>query len=322
MKTLRSLLAAAVCAALSFVHAEPAAAPATLGFLRTTDAPDQARALQTASVEYRPARGAGPSIWLVGVAHLGTREYFQALQQRLDGMTVVLYEGVGLHDVKQAPGTVTDGAGVQATLARALGLSFQLDVIDYRRPHFLNSDLHVPELQDEVRKHAPSTAEPQSEEMLDQLVEALQGSGVAGGALNQMIGLLGASPQMRETTKVMLVEVLSQAGELLAVAKNVSPVMKELFDVLLTQRNAIVLRDLRTQLARLKPGQNVAVFYGAAHMDEIAEKLRTDFGYAPAATQWDTAFTASPAQSGINPLQIKMMLELMRTQLQAAPVEK
>ena len=55
------------------VFADPVKAPAALAFLRTADADGKAR-LQTASIEYKPTRGVGPSIWLVGVAHLGTKE--------------------------------------------------------------------------------------------------------------------------------------------------------------------------------------------------------------------------------------------------------
>jgi hypothetical protein len=320
MRSLRLLLAAFLFTAAPAAFAEPAKTPAALTFLRTADTDTKARALQTATIEYKPTSGSGPNVLLVGVAHLGTKEYFQALQKRLDAATVVLYEGVGLKDVKKGPGAVSDGAGVQDTLAKALGLEFQLNVIDYRRPHFINSDLHVPELQEEVRKRSdPATGAggaPQSDAMMDQLMEALQGTGLTGGSLNQMIGLLGATPQMREMTKSLLVETLSQAGELLEMAKTLSPEMKDLFDVLLTQRNAIVLGDLRAQIGKLKAGETVAVFYGAAHMDEIAKSLRDDLGYVPAATHWDSAFSANPEQSGINPAQIKMMIDMMRLQFQ------
>lgn len=323
MKPLRLLLAAAAFAVAPHVFAEAATAPAKLGFLRSADAEGGMRALQTATIEYRPTRGSGPNILLVGVAHLGTKDYYEALQKRLDAATVVLYEGVGLKDMKLAPGTVDSSAGIQGSLANALGLKFQLDVIDYRRAQFINSDLHVPELKEEVQKHAPATGDaPSSEALLDQLTDALQGTGMTGGALNQMIGLLGATPQMQEMTKVMLVEVLSQAGEFLELAKGLSPEMKDLFDVLLTQRNAIVMRDLRTQLGKHRAGETIAVFYGAAHMDELAERIRTELGYAPAAPQWDKAFSADGSKSGINPAQIRMMLDMMRMQLQqtkAAP---
>ena len=99
------------------------------------------------------------------------------------------------------------------------------------------------------------------------------------------------------------------------VAKNRSPEVRDLFDVILTQRNAVVIQDLRTQLGKLGPGQTVAIFYGAAHMDEIAQRLRDELHYVPANTEWDTAFAATSAESGINPAQVRMMLEMLRTQL-------
>jgi hypothetical protein len=320
MKLLRLALLTAGLAVAPVLRAEPTAPPAVgapATFLRAIDVPEKTRALQTASVEYHPARGTGPTVWLVGVAHLGTAEYYQAMQQRLDRQTVVLYEGIGIHDVKKGPGTVGD-AGVQTTLAKALGLKFQLDAIDYRHPSFVNSDLHVPEIEEEVKKREPA-AGGTGDETFDQLVEALQGTGAMGGALTQMIGTLGATPQMREMTKTMLIEVLGQAGELLGMARTAAPEMKDLFDVILTQRNDVVMRDLRTQLGKARAGDSIAVFYGAAHMDELATHLRDELHYEPVKTEWDTAFTADSAQSGISPEQMRMMIDLMRSQLQAAP---
>jgi hypothetical protein len=292
----------------------------TAAFLRPADLPNSTRGLQTASVEYRPASGTGPSVVLVGVAHLGTTEYFQSIQQRLDKQTVVLYEGIGIHDVKKGPGAMRD-SGIQSTLADALGLKFQLDAIDYRRASFINSDMHVPEIEQEVKKREP--ADPKTgaatgggDAMLDQLVDALQGTGMSGGALTGMIGLLGSTPQMREMTKTMLIEVLGQAGELLEMAKTSSPDMKDLFDVILTQRNQVVMQDLRKQLASHRAGDSIAIFYGAAHMDEIAQRLRTELHYVPVKTDWDTAFSANAAESGINGAQIRMMIQMMRSQLQ------
>ncbi|HYR59097.1 MAG TPA: hypothetical protein VEO95_10720 [Chthoniobacteraceae bacterium] len=313
MKHLRLFIVVLVFAASPLLHAEPPTAK-TAAFLRTTDLPESARGLQTGSTEYRPASGSGASVWLIGVAHLGTAEYFKAIQQRLDRQTVVLYEGIGIHDVQQGPGALKGDSGIQGTLADALGLKFQLDAIDYRRASFINSDLRAPELEHEVKQRGADSGSA-SDETFNQLVDALQGTGMMGGALTQMIGFLGSSPQMREMTKLMLIEVLGQAGELIDAARNLSPDVKDLFDVILTQRNAVVIRDLRAQLARLKPGQSVAVFYGAAHMDEIAQRLRDELHYAPVKTEWDTAFSASSAQSGIDAAQVRMMLDLLRTQL-------
>lgn len=329
------LLALLVLAPALFAEAPPT----QLSFIRTQQLPDSKSTLQTLSAEYKPAGGAGPSVWLIGVAHLGTRDYYTALQKRLDAQSSVLFEGVG--GEKMTSGAKAEAGGIQGQLATALGLVFQLDAIDYQRPHFANSDLTPEGLNEAIERRAgtpagdggtraPSALEreanapggrvPPSEkvsrETFDQLMGALHGEGELAESLGGMIALMGSTPQMRETTKLMLVEALGQAGEIIDLAKAASPEMRDLFDVLITERNAEVIRQLDTQLETLRPDQTIAVFYGAAHMDEIARRLTTDLRFTPAAQHWDTAFTADATQSIMPPAQIKMMLQMVRTQLQ------
>ena len=94
-----------------------------------------------------------PVIWLVGVAHLGTPEYYGGLQKRLDAQTSVLFEGVGADQLTKGAKLDTD-SGLQSQLARALGLVFQLDAIDYQRPNFHNSDLSPERLNDAIARRA------------------------------------------------------------------------------------------------------------------------------------------------------------------------
>jgi hypothetical protein len=174
----------------------------------------------------------------------------------------------------------------------------------------------VEDVQKEVEERAGAGGdEAKTNETFNMLMQAIQGSGQAADMLKPMMAFLTSTPEMRETTRLMLIEVLARAEEMLALVKNVSPEMKDLFEVLLTERNAIVMRDLHTQLARLKSGESVAIFYGAAHMPELAKRLRTEFKYAPGAVRWDTAFTADPAKSAIQPAQMRLVLDMLRTQL-------
>jgi len=53
---------------------------------------------------------------------------------------------------------------------------------------------------------------------------------------------------------------------------------------LITDRNAAAIDVLRQQLARGK--KKIAIFYGAAHMDDFDERLRTDFQMEPFETDW------------------------------------
>ncbi|MGC3988893.1 MAG: hypothetical protein QM796_04255 [Chthoniobacteraceae bacterium] len=109
----------------------PAKAP-TFDFIRSAQASGLS-VLQTRTVAYQRS-GGGPTILLVGVAHLGTPDYYATLQKRLDAQTVVLFEGVHEKNMKMGKGQATIEGGVQPELAKGLGLVFQLDAIDYSRP--------------------------------------------------------------------------------------------------------------------------------------------------------------------------------------------
>jgi len=344
MKTTRFFSALVVLAFASRLAAE---APPE-NFVRSNETPEKLSAVQTRIVEYRPASGAGPSILLVGVSHLGTPEYYATLQKRLDACSVVLFEGVGLGEaLKQGPGALDRDLGIQKQLANALGLKFQLDAIDYRRANFINSDLGVEGVQSEIHERAdrerggkssganrpgakpPTGRKPAenevvekgsaetSDDMFQTLMQALQGTGQGAEMVKPLLALLGSSDQSRETMRLVLIEVLGRASELLGIATSASPELKDLFDVILTQRNEIVLRDLRAQLAKLPAGKNVAVFYGAAHLPELAKHIADDLHYAPAAEKWETAFTADPAKSAIQPAQLHLMIEMATAQLKA-----
>jgi hypothetical protein len=53
---------------------------------------------------------------------------------------------------------------------------------------------------------------------------------------------------------------------------------------LITDRNAAALDVLRDQIGRGR--RRMAIFYGAAHMDDFDRKLQKDFGLQPGETTW------------------------------------
>jgi hypothetical protein len=301
--------------------------------------------LQTLSEEFKPSNGQGPSIWLIGVAHLGTPEYYAAIQKKLDVQSTVLFEGVGA-DKLQKGAKLGSENGIQGQLAKALGLVFQLDAIDYQRQNFVNCDMTVDGLEKAIANRASKKSAPNSSptkksgttnpstspaedkasdsklpskvdnQTFNSLMQALHGEGDMAAKLGGMIGLMGSTPEMRETTKLTLIEALGQASEMIDLAKSISPDIKDLFEVLITERNEEVIRQLQARIPRVGAGKTIAVFYGAAHMDEIAKRLTEELHYTPGAQVWDTAFTADGSKSIMQPAQIKMMMQMMRTQLQ------
>jgi hypothetical protein len=53
---------------------------------------------------------------------------------------------------------------------------------------------------------------------------------------------------------------------------------------LITDRNAAALQILRHEMG--KGNRHIAIFYGAAHMDDFDRRLRADFGLQPGETLW------------------------------------
>jgi hypothetical protein len=315
-----------------------------LTFLRCQDE-GKVASLQTLSEELKSADGQGPSIWLIGVAHIGTPEYYAALQKKLDAQTTGLYEGVGEEKLKDGVKPDTKN-GLQGKFAEALGLVFQLDAIEYQRPNFVSCDLTMAGLEKAISDQGarsagtetksgsgekPGSAEPAAGEKksrasrlpakvdnatFDTLMQAIRGEGDLAPKLNGMIAAMGSTPEMRETVRLTLIETFGQASDLINVAKSVSPEIRDLFEVLLTERNENVIRQLEASLPKLRSGQTIAIFYGAAHMDQIVARLTKDLHYTPGDQVWDTAFTADTTKSMMPPAQIKALVQMMRTQLQ------
>ncbi len=322
----------------------PSAVPGQLTFLRCQDE-GKVASLETLSKEFKSADGRGPSIWLIGVAHIGTPEYYAALQKKLDAQSTVLYEGVGEEQLKDGIKPDTKN-GLQGKFAEALGLVFQLDAIEYQRPNFVSCDLTMAGLEKaiadqgskspeagsksesgekpgsadssagEEKRHGSKLPAKVDNATFNILMQAMRGEGDLAPKLNGMIAAMGSTPEMRETMKLTLIETFGQAGDLINVAKSASPEIRDLFEVLLTERNENVIRQIKASLPKLRSGQTIAIFYGAAHMDQIADRLTKDLRYTPGVQVWDTAFTADPAKSMMPPAQIKALVQMMRTQLQ------
>src|SRR5579859_6109710 len=166
----------------------------------------------------------GPDIWLTATAHLGDPQYYHALQRHLDSRTVVLYEGVNADShvrhvpkpgEKPAPprppkpprekpaintGKEKDGFSMQAELAKALGLVFQLEAIDYDRTNFLNSDLSIFQIQklmlgDPDAQPAGPGEKGRTDPTLQTLMQIMNGTSLLGSLMKAGVHLISSSPQ-------------------------------------------------------------------------------------------------------------------------------
>jgi hypothetical protein len=202
--------------------------------------------------------------------------------------------------------------GLQADLAKALGLEFQMDAMDYERAHWRNSDLNVDELrrafrgEDVAARETPEAAASRKEKQArgeatgttgadgadisneaDALLTTLGGEGMMAGAMKFMLRFMGSTPRSQASTKLMLAEILVRSEALM----EVQPAnMRNLMEVILDRRNDRVLYDLDQIRAHEPEVDQVAVFYGGGHLAGLAEGL-VERGYEPAGELWIPAIT-------------------------------
>ena len=274
-------------------------------------------ALEIAVRDYVPADGSGPTVRLVGAIHIGSRDYYAAVQRRLDAADLVLFEGVSQdpEDFKRSPAQRKKGH-LYTKMADALGLVTQFEGIDYRRAHFRNADLS-PEamtalLDAEIAAGGPGgEAATAAKAQMGTLTKTLQGGGGMMGALaNFMIGMVERSPKLRATLLLSLAGMdpdAAKSGGLMG-GKGGARLGK----LILEDRNAAALAALAPELRRGSPVRTVAVFYGAAHLPGIEDALIRLHGYVPGATEWITALSVNPTEAGLTPREVEQALSAGR----------
>jgi len=201
-----------------------------------------------------------------------------------------------------------DQDNIQAELAKALGLAFQLDGIDYDRPHFRCSDMSMDQLQRAMKAEGLDMAP---------LEGTLGGSSLPGRIAVFFLRLMRTvdfffDGVIADGMKVVLIELFSDNAFMEQSFRQFGDGFER---VLIDQRNQIVIDDLSVILERERDVRSVAIFYGAAHMPDMAERLTDQLGYRPDAEQWFTAFEVDLDDSAMTPAQLQSLRRMIRQQL-------
>jgi len=280
----------AVSAARAEEPARGAKAEENVEFLRLSrDERDRPLSLDTSIVEYvepaeqaaRAGRARPLQVDLVAAVHLGSQSYYDTLDRLFRDYDAVLYELVAPdHARVPKPGRKASGAigSAQQGLTKMLGLEFQLEQIDYTAPNFVHADLSPKEFDAAMAKRGESWWSMFMKLMRESMARAEQQP--AAGAevgVGDLFGILFGSDREVRLRRLMAeqftdMEVLTAAfsgGE---------------GSSLITDRNAAAIDVLGDQIA--KGRTKIAIFYGAAHMDDFDERLRKDFGLQPRETVW------------------------------------
>jgi hypothetical protein len=291
-------------------------------------------ALQIAAREFVPARRGEPVVWLAGVSHIGESNYYAALQAQLDVQTLVLFDGVGAADAASATNNVdqpepahksadadsNDGnrASLQSAMAAALGLVFQLDAIDYRRPNFRNSDLTIMQLRELMAQQEAGSPKPGASQSFEDLLGLMEGNSWFDWLIQAALRFLGSSPKFQALGRLALIDLLGQLQGDPSRLEGLPPDMKQLLEVLLQRRNEKVIGDLQAELPQIDRHGSIAVFFGTGHMPDLEKRLRGQLKYSPKRDLWFTAFDVDLGKSKVSPSERAFIDDFVKWQLAEA----
>jgi len=274
-----------------------------LKFVRITrnDA-DEPLALQTAIVRYTP-QTSGPAaddlvVDLIGAVHVGEQDYYEKLNRLFAEYDVVLYELVAPEGTRVPKGGRTEPPAnpismMQGMTKSMLGLSSQLDHVDYTKENLVHADMSPADMMEAMKERGDSVLSFALSALSDvvrqanQQAEQLQENGEAPD--EQDIVSMLTDPQAGAKMKVMMAEQFDRMGgtEMMLGATINEAIVKD--------RNAAAMKVFQRQLIEGK--KRIAIFYGAAHMPDFDRRLREDLGLKRADKFWLNAWdlTKQPA---------------------------
>nr|WP_146528566.1 TraB/GumN family protein [Novipirellula artificiosorum] len=250
-------------------------------FLRIDQTDEKrSRALQTAILHYVGKAGTpydGQSVDLVGVVHVGQKGYYADLKQRLAKYDTVLYELVAPDGTRIRPedleGRRSVLSSMQTGMKDILNLEYQLEQIDYMAANFRHADMSPEEFVDDFSRRGDS---------LWKMGARMMGAGLAtqaatGGEAGLLMALF-SDDRSRRMKQVMA----RQMVDMEAVTAGIDDANGE--NTLIKSRNAKAFEILKDELDQGK--KNVAVFYGAGHLPDMAERLEKQFEMEKKSTTW------------------------------------
>ena len=253
-----------------------------------TNAQGVNQALQTAIVRFvgnAESKYAGFTVDLVGVVHIGEKAYYDKLDKRLSKYDTVLYELVAPDGTRIRPKDLQTRrsvlASVQTGMKDMLELEYQLEQIDYMAKNFRHADMSPTEFANDLKRRGDSLGK-----MLGRMLGAsIAAQSRTGGDLGILLAMTS-----NDRPHAMKNAMAKQLLDMEAMTAGMSDENGE--DTLIKGRNRKAFEILSEELAAGK--KNVAVFYGAGHLADMADRLKKDFQMQPTKTIWLDAWDLNP----------------------------
>lgn len=255
-------------------------------FLRIKkDKDDVPVSLQLANARYVPISGIpnGMHVDLISAVHIADKSYYTNLNDLFKNYDVVLYELVAEEGTKVGDKKAGEGksllSAVQTGMKNILGLTFQLDEVDYSPKNFVHADISP----EDFKKSMDEKGESFFSMFLNMWLVGLQQQATNPNAVNDVELIMAMFSDNRERDLKIIA-----AQQFLSM----DPVMKSIEgdsgSTIVTARNLKALKVLREEIE--KGNKTFAIFYGAAHMPEMARVMMEEFKLKPDQVNWVDAW--------------------------------
>ena len=226
----------------------------------------------------------GALVDLMGAVHIGDAAYYQQLNKEFKAYDAVLYEMVkpAKLDPAQIQNRPPSSVGMMQTfMQKQLDLAYQLDEVDYTVRNFVHADMTVKQFRKRQEARGESMFKLMFKLMKEDMARRAKNK---NGADISSVELLRAllNPNRSVELKYLLARQFNEMERLTAGLND------EKGSVILTDRNKVALKVLARELATGK--NKLAIFYGAAHLPDLEERMVEKMGFERKATRWVTAW--------------------------------
>lgn len=270
--------------------------PASIIFADTTtefvriaeDGQNRPTALQLAVVRYVAADvRLGLSVDLVGAVHIGDVAYYAQLNELFESYDVLLYELVApagtlvTQRVAQRKGLLST---TQVGLTKLLGLSFQLDEINYDRKNFVHADLSPSELKQSMEQRGESLY-VYFWRLFYASVDNYAKDPLGWNDMQKISAVL--SSEQDDSLKTLIAYEMTDMGQIQDVLGEDSG------SAVIGARNERAIDVLQREIAA--GAKRIGIFYGVAHMPDLEERLLDRVGLVYEETSWVDAWLLGSA---------------------------
>lgn len=192
--------------------------------------------------------------------------------------------------------------GIQTQLANALHVDFQLDAMEMTGKGWINADIDINQLQEQLDEMGEDNA---------MILKLIEGESFQAKIIGFVLKFVERSPTMSSMMKLAMMDMLAMIE-----TTNMLSQFDAIEKVILHGRNDVVIEYLKAQLAANPDANDIAIFYGAAHMPGIEEVILKDFGYEFESNTWAPAMTVNTNDTGLTQGQIKMMRNMIKNSIE------